>query len=689
MAISRFDSPAQAEFMQTYVPIPFQELDSAGAAMQQRWEEGDAWEQGIETELGNISALEYVTDTAGNYIPVGSAKLARAEADKFSARLGDITKNFPNKASMEHRAALKSLIADLRKSKSSTGLLGRLEADVQRYKAFEEERKKADVGSKVHRGWYQDMQLAQFAEASQGEDYVPFAVAAPMLKNVNVHEELDKTLKNMNDVILNMPGVDANYAKDQIARTGFIQGVSYERAFSTALDLIVQNTDLLEDIKAQAAYSGRDPEEMIKDIASTMANVYTKQTGNVSWTTDELAIHAQKKSMDEVSFAIPLNLPVPGKPYGSIKGLTEEVSDRKEQINTVRDSAVEALVATWGVPKENITVDRVTGEISVNTVGVPNINTGEELNAVDVGKVVLQYNAEIRQNKKALQDMERLRENLEKKHGITEEYRNTEEYKNDFKKAAKRAVMKKQFFKAIFEGSSGLDAVIADESEILKELASVNSRFKAVDGELKKMQDRGTSEVMAVNVPKDLKTYMQDMVINHGRSGISVEYADGKNSGELDKAAKESYVLNTKFPPVYTGHMILDPADGKMKGLYNVFDKKGNEVGMVKTHAPKGTERYLYKAGLIDEYETYIQSVLYNELEGILGTNGAGSGVLDLTDDFKPQILNREASGAINAVIKVKDKNGNVRDLGQKYSNEGEMITHFSALYRASVEKSE
>ena len=37
MAISRFDSPAQAEFMQTYVPVPFEELMQAGAVQQQRW----------------------------------------------------------------------------------------------------------------------------------------------------------------------------------------------------------------------------------------------------------------------------------------------------------------------------------------------------------------------------------------------------------------------------------------------------------------------------------------------------------------------------------------------------------------------------------------------------------------------------------------------------------------------------
>src|SRR5690554_1721992 len=167
MAISRYDSPAQAEFMQTYVPVPFEELMQAGAVQQQRWEDSEAASQEVQSIFGNIPSLSNVTLSTGEVLEVGNAKHVQAKVDEFQARLDEISSNFSNKASVEHRSALKALITDLRKEQGSSGLFGKSAADVAAWQQIQKQIEEAKLGSTPHRAVYSDLSLRQFADASQ------------------------------------------------------------------------------------------------------------------------------------------------------------------------------------------------------------------------------------------------------------------------------------------------------------------------------------------------------------------------------------------------------------------------------------------------------------------------------------------------------------------------------------------
>lgn len=51
---NQFESPAQAQFINTYVPIPFQEMMQAGAAKQERYEQGQARADALVDQYANI-----------------------------------------------------------------------------------------------------------------------------------------------------------------------------------------------------------------------------------------------------------------------------------------------------------------------------------------------------------------------------------------------------------------------------------------------------------------------------------------------------------------------------------------------------------------------------------------------------------------------------------------------------------
>jgi len=60
MAINRFDQPAQAHFLNTYVPIPFEQIAQAGAQKQQEYNIGQA---AIDNMVDEASSLTYIPTT--------------------------------------------------------------------------------------------------------------------------------------------------------------------------------------------------------------------------------------------------------------------------------------------------------------------------------------------------------------------------------------------------------------------------------------------------------------------------------------------------------------------------------------------------------------------------------------------------------------------------------------------------
>ena len=54
MAVNRFNTPAEQNLMQTYVPLPFQEMSAAATMIQQRHDTAEALSESLDDDLLNI-----------------------------------------------------------------------------------------------------------------------------------------------------------------------------------------------------------------------------------------------------------------------------------------------------------------------------------------------------------------------------------------------------------------------------------------------------------------------------------------------------------------------------------------------------------------------------------------------------------------------------------------------------------
>lgn len=694
MAISRYDSPAQAEFMQTYVPVPFEELMQAGAVQQQRWEDSEATAQEIQSIFGNIPSLSNVTLSTGEVLEVGNAKHVQAKVDEFQARLDEISSNFSNQASVEHRAALRALVTDLRKEQGSSGLFGRSAADVAAWQQIQKQREEAKLGSTPHRAVYSDLSLRQFADASQ-RGYTQLSGTAPILEDVNVAEELGKILSKMESTLI-MEGYVSRDELDQIRKTGNTTGKEFGRVKTVASRLIWQNPKLRRDLEAQAEYYGQDVEKLIEETANTMALNFYGENATTSWANDPVAAAERSAQGDTPSVATRLNMRVPGRPFKDMAGLTKERLERAQQIEVTRKAAIKDLVDVWGVDPNAIQVDPVTGELKVDAMGIPVNETGGTINEASIGRIVFQNNMAIAQNKKALEDVKRHRRNVFKQAGVTEE-----EFERLVEEHIPEVLEGIQFMGMSFD-KDNIDHIpltilkdyfdgMGTREDILKQkayeiLVKKDDRFKKIAEILEKEGEDNTAEVRAFNVPEPLQKIMQKNILDFGLRRISVEWADDSHPlRELTEKEKKKYLReNAKYPPKYTGNAYLDPTSGKVMGIYNVYNNNGKLEGHVKAAIPEGGEVELYKAGMIDEANMIIQNIVYNEVDGILGPNGVGTGVLDLAPDFQPEIVSTSPSGKIHVAfpVKVGDR---IEAQGQTFNSVGEMINALISLRRLSM----
>ena len=619
----------------------------------------------------------------------------QAKVDEFQTRLDEISSNFSNKASVEHRSALKALITDLRKEQGSSGLFGRSAADVATWQQIQKQIAEAELGSTPHRAVYSDLSLRQFADASQ-RGYTQLSGTAPILEDVNIAEELGKTLSKMESTLI-MEGYISRDELEQIRKTGNTTGKTFDRVKTVASRLIWQDPKLRRDLEAQAEYYGQDVEKLVEETANTMALNFYGETATTSWANDPVAAARRASQGGTPSVATRLNMRVPGRPFKSMAGLTKERMERTQQIEATRKAAINDLVNVWGVDPNAIQVDPVTGELKVDVMGIPVNDTGGTINEASIGRIVFQNNMAINQNKKALQDVERHRRNVFKQAGVTEEEfeRLVEDYTPEVLKGFRLMGMPIDdpehipsfFLNDYFGGMGTREDVI--EQKVFEILVKKDDRFKQIAETLEKEGEDNTAEVRAFNVPKPLQEIMQNNILDFGLRGISVEWADDAHPlTELKEKEKNKYLKeNAKYPPKFTGNVFVDPTNGNVMGIYNVYNDNGKLEGHVKAHIPEGGEVELYKAGMIDEANIIIQDKVYNAVDGILGPNGVGTGVLDLAPDFKPEIVSSLPSGEVHVAFPVKVGN-RIEVQGQTFNSVGEMINALISLHRLSMEQS-
>ena len=140
MAINRFDRPAQYNPIDTYVPIPFQEIAQAAAMRQRRADEVE----GMESYLGDTSSaaatgLDAVRLSTGELLPSTDLKGADEFTKEYNARLSTLADKLGtgDRSDPLYRREVMKLTNELKREMSSTGRLGRARQNAEQYKIMQ------------------------------------------------------------------------------------------------------------------------------------------------------------------------------------------------------------------------------------------------------------------------------------------------------------------------------------------------------------------------------------------------------------------------------------------------------------------------------------------------------------------------------------------------------------------------
>jgi hypothetical protein len=83
MAVNRYDTPARSEFINTYVPIPFEQMVAAGQVQQQRYDQAAA---ALDQKLADAANLKAIPNTRDYEYIQGIQGTMRDIADQFSQK---------------------------------------------------------------------------------------------------------------------------------------------------------------------------------------------------------------------------------------------------------------------------------------------------------------------------------------------------------------------------------------------------------------------------------------------------------------------------------------------------------------------------------------------------------------------------------------------------------------------------
>ncbi len=628
MPISMYDQPAQAQFMQTYTPMPFQEMMQAGQMKQQRWDVNEQMTQQASTLLGELPALNQVMTAEGKAFEVGDAKSVEKKAEEYSTMIGDLTSSIEDKSSPEYKNKLTEIVTSLRKDMGQRGIFGQAAGNVEKYKQIEEQIREAELGGKTYRAIALSKQLEDFAGRSQ-EGITGLDARANILPDIDINKKLNETMSKIGDAILADPVLSKEFA-GSIGVTGYAEGISGERAAVIAQRLITQDPEIMADINAQVIQQGGGEEEVaqaVNNIATTMGEVYRSEDKTFSLRKDDLFFRGLDKSdaLQDQLFAAKVNLPYPASQgVRSADELDTVLSEYDTNITETRLTARDNLSRLY----DNITPD----DVITNEDGTIGIREDVKI-GVDIGAELNRYNQQIAQTKRNKKQALRLKQDALKDSKLTPEYLESPQFKESVSKARRLA---ENEFNSIAVNPASEDAMqeaygsrntkenyIAENYE--KFIDEVDPRYAAFNDYIQAAgKGDKTQQVNVVNTPKPVNEYMTKYFEGFTNS-MPLTWADTQKGAETLTASERQ---GLEDDPLFLG-FFYDQETGDIGSLYNVKDSSGDNY-TVKSNTPEGVTAYLHENGMFDYFDSLIQNKLFNELDGLEGAEGYGVGTLTL-----------------------------------------------------------
>lgn len=722
--VNRFETPAEAQFINYYTPIPFDDMMKVGLLKQARIDQDQADQEKMLTEYSSFQTAPGADERRRDEI----INQMRGDIGKIQGQPGyaEWKQNFSN---LRSKYASDPEIMDLKRNAAQYTALAKNAQDAQekgitRANQSELQNKMQD---------YYNYGRAGLRDKTGSGQLTPSSYYA----NVDTREELKKWVNDVkpssveqmyNDktgqytitqknagITMNALGAPYGVQFKQIYENGKpvmkIDRESFDRDgfkkimnSTSGMQIARDAKQNLQDQGVPVSAQNLDAEERrlaLSNINSIMQEKVSSES-SMKFAADDYAkarfTHNLTDTTDEFTF------PMPSDAKGSVLGSSQKIDAAKTTIDTqiagVKSVMAKVAEEHGGIKERVETFTGKDGKKFTRTFY-------EGSKGEDVTDEINKHNLELESFNQQKADIQNLEAKTKKEAGITADYVPNVDDINAAKEAGMNAVSvirsrtegyntgtapkemdsneQKIYDKAYKQTLNKLDPKYAKYENLLE----ANSKNKVVEIGV----TRFASKALNDEVENDALRYFTENEPGKLGGGVSsMNWVQEGKQGAFDNKDYEN--ISNGLPPRFLGYAV-DQSDGSLKFIYRFQTKKSTKdkpeyTNPIKVDAPDGVAQKLIKGGKITAAELYLSKVLSN---AALGVDRANEEIKMPGFDDKYQIA-FETLDAVDAQtapagsefkIKMPEKNtdGSVTKTVKYYTNKQDAITDIISYYKS------
>ena len=682
MAITGYTNPAQMQLIDTYVPIPFQELAQAGAQKQNYYDQGVAQEMVAQDILAQQAGLEQISlPGTGQVTQLGDREIVKQRTQAYEDRITELSKSYRDKSSPEYRNELKRVVSELRKDIGPEGVFG-VAAKNREVEAKLQQMYADNPDAFSYR--YADV-LGDIKQGIRPDGLSKLQINSTVSKGVDIDEKIGTLMSRIRSIsedpkmYKNYLGTEDLYALEQG------EGITYDRAKRIASNLLKQDSEVANEIRLmekQAKLTGQpfDKQAFIDEMSSNMADIFHGQDKKVSTMWDPFSQRAggsEKQPKEEFGYGSGWYVDPGQGGITSVNSLVATQKDLRDKYKTAAQRYNDYTEALKANPNLNIEIDPVTNE------------------PTDVSYRYFQLEQDMAAAKAKLEDIERLDRTLQKQAGF-------EEYAPETIKQAKQKALEAQrgsylAAQSKADGPYGNEERAAIHRQKANEfytedkltfndyasyLPESKDKIKKYNKLLKESGEVKAEEVSLNSLGQDVKKVFDTPEFKTLFRGSDVQWF---MTGDSDKVGEVEPGIKNKIDPEKSilGHWSTDVRPGRGGNLVVTLDAKnedGEDLGKMAITAPVQLKDWLIRKGKVNPTAIDLKRQLYDQIYGVKNNTGFGTLSLSSGDmSFEIPVVSPKNStsgkweahlpskSGINVPFQYNDEASLVKDLTLKY----------------------
>lgn len=703
MAITPYSTPVEAPVMETYVGLPFQEIQQAGAMKQARYEEGLAAEEAFQTQLDALQGKSSVVEPyTGRTIKLADADVIEKFQSDFRAQIDELAASIPDKSSPEFRSKVRALIGAYRREAGPNGKIGIAQQNIKTIQDFYqrmEDNPQMQKYPHLYAPFIRKMR-AHEAQARSGV-ITPIDLSGAMGEGINIDDELIDKLKYVAATELKDPEI-GQYSGNLPGLLVKLQqkGVTQKRIAEITSNLL-KSPEIAQDIMMQAEFAqqtgrGVTDEEGNDITANTIANRYVQSMADIFGHVDvdmktfydqdymaKLRKKLDKKQEVVSSYTNPVILPKAGAEFRNASDLSLAMSSSKEAIKTAQTNLDDAL-AEAGV------TERDENGNWILTVQDP--VTGNTIDRTDrLQPYFRALSAAIRKEESLEQFDRKLRREAE----LTDEYFQSPAYNEAVAKAKEDA--SKEYDKSLGR-ERGLGASpMAKEDFIARNykdfISKHDKRYQKYEELLQEETKNRTFVAGVTSVSEDMEETLRNNFTKffHSPATATGSIKDVDTLEELDLKDYKAPITKESRPD-FLGFYMDDAEQGAVKLLYNLKDEDGKFLKRVKIDPPKGFVEDLVANNQVDGAKLVMNSQLMEEA-GLLGVERTRDTMVfgdpdagGISVDIDDKSITKDGRYKIKYTVEDKNAPNKLRDVEIYPRDKGELVRELVAIQLAALQ---